>query len=175
MKRRLQRIPKSIFQGILKFIVGSNIVATAWIFILTAYVVVDVSGRIFLNAPLQGTPELAKLSIVAITFLQIPYVMLQGRHIRTTVILDRLSPTWKAIVNLFAGLMGLAVFVMIFYGGWNLMIQAYVTRAFEGEGALRVPTQPNRTIIELGSALMVFLFSLQIYNNIKDLLRHFKG
>lgn len=158
---------KKLVSAILKLVIGANVIATVWIFTLTVYVVIDVTGRILFHAPIPGTPELAKLSIVAITFLQIPYVLLKKRHIRTTIIIDHVSPKCRGIIEIFSGLLGLLVFAMIFYGGWDLMIQAFVTNAYEGEGALRVPTQPNRTIVEFGSALMVFLFVLYIIDNIK--------
>jgi TRAP-type C4-dicarboxylate transport system permease small subunit len=153
-----------------KLIIGLNVIATIWIFALTFYVVGDVLGRILFRNPLPGTPELAKFSIVAITFFQIPYVLMKGRHIRTTIILDRLPRTLGIYIDTFASVVGLIVFAMIFYGGWDLMIQAYHTGAVEGHGALEVPTWPARTIIEIGSLLMVVLFVRHIVTNIKKIV-----
>jgi len=153
-----------------KLIIGLNIIATIWIFALTFYVVGDVLGRVLFRSPLPGTPELAKFSIVAITFFQIPYVLMKGRHIRTTIILDRLPGAFSQYIDTFASVVGVIVFAMIFYGGWDLMMQAYQTGAVEGHGALEVPTWPTRTIVEIGSLLMVILFMRHILTNIKKMV-----
>lgn len=160
---------KMIVSAVVKVIVGTNVLATVGIFALTMYVVIDVLGRALFHLPVPGTPELAKMSIVAITFLQIPYVLMKDRHIRTTFILERLGPKWRSVFEIVAAQIGVAVFVMIFYGGWDLMISSFVTNEFEGEGALRVPAQPNRIIVQLGSALMVLVFAAKIFNHLKML------
>ena len=141
-----------------KVIVGVNVAATAWIFVMIMLVVLDVAGRVLLNRPLTGTPEIIKISIPAITFLQIGYVLMIEAHIRSGVILDRVSPRKQAVLNIVAAAMGIWVFALNFHAGWNLMNVAWAVGEYEGEGALRVPTAPVRTIIQFGSAVMVIQF-----------------
>jgi len=160
-------VMKKIFSIITHLVVGLNVSATIGIFALTTLVVADVLGRVFLNKPIAGVPELAKLSIVAITFLQIPYVMLIERHIRSTVLLDHMPKVWQTSLNILTYLIGMIVFAMFFYGGWDLMVTGWSISEYEGEGALRVPTSPNRIIIELGSALMVILCCWNMAKHIK--------
>lgn len=49
------------------------------------------------------------------------------------------------------------------------MVTAWKVSEYEGEGALRVPTSPNRIIIELGSVLMVILCCRNMVKYIKAL------
>lgn len=164
---------KKFLAGITHLVTSLNVGATMGIFVLTTIVVCDVLGRVFFNKPIPGVPELAKLSIVAITFLQIPYIMLVGRHIRCNVILERMSPTWQRRFEVLTYAIGMVVFAMFFYGGWDLMITAWDIGEYEGEGALRVPTTPNRTIIELGSLLMIILCCWEMVKAIKTPVHKF--
>jgi len=168
---------KKFLSGITHLVVILNVAATVGIFALTAIVVADVLGRTLFNRPVTGVPELAKLSIVAITFLQIPYVMLIERHIRSTVLVDRMPRIWQTWLNIITYLIGMIVFAMFFYGGWDLTVTAWKVSEYEGEGALRVPTSPNRIIIELGSALMVILCCRNMVRYVKELSNknHQKG
>lgn len=160
-----------IDRGILKIITVMNIMATAWIFAMIMFVVVDVTGRIVFKSPLTGTPEIVKVSNPAIAFLQIAYVLWLGAHVRTTIILDRISPVKRALIDILACLMGIAVFSLNFYSGWSLTATAWSVGEYEGEGALRVPTTPVRIIIQVGSAFMVYQFCRMIFNHLATLLK----
>lgn len=148
--------------GFEKVAAGLNVAATAWIFVMIMLVVLDVGGRILLKAPLTGTPEIIKISIPAITFLQIGYVLMIEAHIRSEVILGRVSARKAALLNILSSVMGLGVFAMNFYAGWDLTVVAWAVGEYEGEGALRVPTAPIRTIIQIGSVIMMIQFTRMI-------------
>jgi len=150
----------SIFE---KLITTMNGIATIWIFVLVLLVVVDVAGRIFFKAPLTGTPELCKISNPAICFLQIAYVLWMGAHIRTTMVYDRLSSKGKKAMDIFATCLGLLMFGSIFYSSLSLTWVAWAVGEYEGEGALRVPTAPVRTIIILGSVCMIIQFLRNLF------------
>jgi TRAP-type C4-dicarboxylate transport system permease small subunit len=152
-----------------KIVIAVNIAATAWIFVMIMLVVLDVAGRVLLNHPLTGTPEIIKISVPAITFLQIGYVLMIEAHIRSGVILNRVSPRRQAILNIVAAAMGIWVFALNFHAGWDLMTVAWAIGEYEGEGALRVPTAPIRTIIEFGSAVMVIQFIRIIFGYSRQL------
>ncbi len=49
------------------------------------------------------------------------------------------------------------------------MVTAWKVSEYEGEGALRVPTSPNRIIIELGGVLMAILCCRNMVRYIKAL------
>ena len=100
-----------------KIVVSLNVAATAWIFGMIIFVVLDVGGRVFFNYPLTGVPEIIKISNPMIAFLQITYVLYAGRHIRTDILIDRMSAKGNAWVNIINALMGVFIFSLNFYSG----------------------------------------------------------
>jgi len=164
-----ERITSCFSRGFEKVVVTVNVIATAWIFVMIILVVLDVLGRVLLHYPLTGVVEIIKLSIPAITFLQIGYVLMIDGHVRSGVILDIVHARKKAFINILTALMGIGVFALNFYSGWDLMIVAYSVGEYEGEGALRVPTAPIRTIIQFGSAIMIIQFIRMIFGYVRQL------
>lgn len=149
-----------------KVIVGLNVAATAWIFGMILFVVLDVGGRVLFNYPLTGVPEIIKISNPMIAFLQITYVLYTGRHIRTDILIDRMSTKGNAWINIVNAAMGVFIFSLNFYSGWDLTVTAFDIWEYEGEGALRVPTAPIRLIILIGSVLMIIQFGRIIMGNL---------
>lgn len=131
-----------------------SLVGTVWIGVIGGLIVADVVGRTLFDFSLTGVVEIAKTSIVAITFLTLPYAMHRRSHVRSTVIVSRLPPQAQRVLTGVAYAIGVASFVLIAVASWESMIGAWVTGEFEGEGALRVPTAPTRTIIVFASAVM---------------------
>ena len=83
----------------------------------------------------------------------LPWATVENRHIRTTIIVDSMPDKWKRIQNIATYILGLFVFIEIINSGWTPTIKSWILLEYEGEGALRVPTYPIRTIILLGSIL----------------------
>lgn len=154
-----------------KIIIGLNVTATFWVFMMVMFVVLDVGGRLFFKTPLTGTPEIIRLSNPMIVFLQITYVLWIGRHIRTDILLDRMSRKGSAFINILNALMGIFIFALNFYSGWSLTVAAFSEWEYEGEGALRVPVGPVRLIILIGSVLMIIQFFRIIFTNFSLLVK----
>jgi len=146
---------------------GMNALGTAWIGVITVIVCADILGRLLFNYPLIGVPEIVKVSVVAIVWLQMAHTLKIGGHIRSDVILDRLSPRRKALVNVIAAALGVLVFGFLVYGGWPNMIEGWRIGEFEGELPVRVPTYPVRTIMILGAALTCFEFIVYGWRNLR--------
>lgn len=141
------------------------------IVLIMLLIVADVIGRSVFNQPVTGTSEIVRNSIVGITFLQMAHVLKNGRHIRTTVILDRVSYKWRLVLNGLASLLGMALFILIISQSWEAALDSYVTGEYEGEGALEVPTFPTRFLILLGSLAIILQFLANLLNSIFTLLR----
>ena len=154
-------------RGFERLIAAMNATATVWIFALVILVILDVAGRIFFGAPLTGTPELCKISNPAICFLQIGYVLWLGSHIRTTMVYDRVSSKGRKLLDILSCVLGVLMFASIFYSSISLTWVAWAVGEYEGEGALRVPTAPVRTIILIGSACMIIQFLRNIFRSPK--------
>lgn len=129
----------------------------------------DVLGRILFNHPITGTPELVKISIVGIVFMQMPHTLLKGRHIRSEIIIQRLSVKKSIWLEVLASLAGALVFIALFVSSWPATVTSWEILEFEGEGALRVPVYPIRSLILLGSALTAIIFLAQLAKTFKEM------
>jgi TRAP-type C4-dicarboxylate transport system permease small subunit len=150
-------------------ITGMHAMGTALVFILMTVIVLDVLGRAFLNHPLTGGPELAKVTLVALLFLGLSKTQQQNRHIRATFLLGRVSFRTRACLNILAGWLGIVVFSLLCVSGWDLMIESWRIWEYEGAGALRVPIYPLRTLIVLCGALMVIQLLRQMIGDFRRL------
>ena len=159
-------ILRSIGRGFVRFIALLNGIATAWTFIIMFLMTFDVLGRALFNHPITGTPELVRISIVGIVFMQIPHTFWVGRHIRSDIFLRRFSPLMREVSEIGICLFGAAVFTGIVVSSVPVTITAWRVLEYEGAGALPVPTYPIRTLIILGSALTSIIFFFRSYESV---------
>lgn len=152
-----------------------NAVATFWIFAVMFIMTGDVLGRVLFNKPITGTPEIVKVSIVGIVFLQIPHTLWVNRHIRSEILLVRLKSFTRSVFLIFTDLLGVAVFVGIMWASWGDAIIAWQKLEIEGEGALRVPVYPIRTIIILGSLMTAIHFAIKVIQTVTDMRKKSPG
>lgn len=138
-----------------------HIVSSGWVLILAGVIFVDVMGRALFNHPLLGTAEIVKNSIVAITFLQIPLVLLVGAMLRTTIILDAVGPGVRRMIEMGATLLAIAFFGALAIGSVEPLFDAWRIGEYEGEGALRVPTYPVRAVVLVMALFSTFILVWQ--------------
>jgi TRAP-type C4-dicarboxylate transport system permease small subunit len=153
-----------------KFIAACNMIGSLYIFFLMFVIVRDVGGRIFFKNALVGTPEIVANSLVAILFLQITYVLHEGRHVRATILYDKFPYKVRCILDIVMCIIGIGLFILIIYSGWNLFLKAVEIGEYEGEGGFHFYTAPVRFMILFGSALMSIQFLILTVRYIKKLL-----
>lgn len=137
-----------------------NMVGSVWVVLMMLLITADVCGRAFFNAPLFGVPELVKISVVGLVWCQMAHTLKIGAHLRSTAITDRLPANARRALEIFSCLLGVIMFSLVVYSGWDQMIEAWRIGEFEGEEPLRVPTSPIRTLVLLGAALTAIQFLL---------------
>lgn len=135
-----------------------NAIGTAWVAGIAVLICSDILGRALFSSPIIGVPEIVKVSLVAIIWLQMAHTLKIGGHLRSDVILGRLSRRGRAIMNLFAYALGAVIFGLLVFSGWPTMILAWELGEFEGELPVRVPTYPLRSIVLLGAGLTSLQF-----------------
>jgi len=139
------------------------VMAATWAFILTFIIMADIIGRGVFNDPVNGVREIVANSIVIIVFLQAGYAIRSRSMLSAEFVID-LFPFWARRAALALGyLLGVAFFVLIIWGGWQLAIDSWTGGEFEGEGALRVPAWPTRFLILIGSALAIINYLVMAY------------
>lgn len=136
-----------------------NILASIWLVALMLIICADVASRIILR-PFFGVFEIVKFSIVGIVWLQLPYALRAGQHLRSNLILGLMPKPGRRLINALNSLAGAAIFMMIVYLTYDDFIDTYRNGVFEGE-PVRIPTWPFWLILVGGSATMALEYLIQ--------------
>jgi TRAP-type C4-dicarboxylate transport system permease small subunit len=137
-------------------------------FLLCFIVVADVAGRVLLNRPLKGTPEIVSYSIVMICYLQAAYAIRSGGMINTDAFTTYLPLRAQSLLAALGAFLGVLLFALIFWGGIDGAAHAWRSGEYEGEGALRIPAWPARFAIVGGTALAALSYFLLMFRHLAD-------
>jgi TRAP-type C4-dicarboxylate transport system permease small subunit len=140
-----------------------NAFASLWILFLVFLVSADVIGRGVFNWPLPGVPEIARLSLVAVFWLQVAYTLRIGSHLRTTMLLDRMSEPARRTVLVLNAVFGTLLFAAIAYWAFFDAVRAWETDEFEGEHPVRIPTWPLWWSLVIGATLTSIQYLILAY------------
>lgn len=146
------------------------VLAASLAFLLCFLVCADVIGRVVFNAPVKGTPEIVSFSIVIILWLQAAYAIRSGGMIWVDALHAHLPNPVQRACEVFAALLGVAFFALVFWGSLDPALYAWSSNEFEGEGALRVPVWPARFMVVLGSFLAAFNYLLIVIERFRALV-----
>ncbi|MSO66644.1 MAG: TRAP transporter small permease [Pseudolabrys sp.] len=144
--------------------------AAVIIFLLGFLVCADVIGRAVFNSPVKGTPEIVSMSIVIICFLLAGYSVQSGGMICTDVFSGMFGLRGLAFAQLLSAVLGIVFFGFIVWGSFEPTLHAIASGEYEGEGALRVPVWPARTVVVIGAVLVVASYALHAASAIKALI-----
>jgi TRAP-type C4-dicarboxylate transport system permease small subunit len=144
--------------------------AAVIIFLLGFLVCADVVGRALFNSPVKGTPEMVSMSIVIICFLLAGYSMQSGGMISTDVFSGMFGVRGRAAAQLLSAVLGILFFGLIIWGSYEPTLHAIASGEYEGEGALRVPVWPARSVVVIGAILVVASYAVHGVAAIKALI-----
>lgn len=147
-----------------------SVIGSWCLFVTMLIIVVDILGRYIFNSPLSGTPEIVRNAIVVILYLQLPYATLEERHVRTTVVYDKVPDKVKNILNIISYSIGIFLFIIIVINAYDNTIKTWILSEYEGEGAIKIPTYPIRAMILFGSSIVVYHLSRLVSINTLRLL-----
>ena len=83
--------------------------------------------------------------------------------LRTTIVSDAVGPGVRRILRTITGMLGAIFFAVLVYSAWDHMIEAWEIGEYEGEGALRVPTYPVRTLMIATSVFACYAYLMMIW------------
>ncbi|MDA0785778.1 MAG: TRAP transporter small permease [Proteobacteria bacterium] len=139
-------------------------VAAFWAMALAFLILWDITGRTFFNAPFDGTIEIVANSMVSILFLQLPYTIYRGAHLRTTVVYQNLNDLGRRLIDIVVALLGIWFFWSVAVGGWEDMIIGWEVDEREGEGSIRVPIYPVRSLIIVFAVVSILVYVLLLWH-----------
>ncbi|MEG0804532.1 MAG: TRAP transporter small permease [Pygmaiobacter sp.] len=159
---------RTIDRGYSKLLTWVNAFTAFMVFGLMLLITADVVSRTAFNHPFQGVSEIVSNCIIVLCFLEIPFVLMKGTHVRSTMIYDKADIRGKAIIDIIACILGIIVFSCVIGGSWSGMMKAMLINDAEIAGSVRIPTTPGRVSVIVGSGMMILEFILQgIRNAIK--------
>lgn len=133
-------------------------IAAFWALALAFLILYDITGRAFFNSPFDGTIEIVANSMVSILFLQMPYTIYRGAHLRTAVIYQNLGDYGQRTIDVIVAALGIWFFFSIALGAWEDMIIGWEVDEREGEGSIRVPIYPVRTLLVIFAGISLIAY-----------------
>ncbi|MEW9921551.1 TRAP transporter small permease subunit [Marimonas sp. MJW-29] len=144
----------------------ANVIGSLLIVGLVLLIGADVLGRNLFAAPISGVPEMVKLSIVAIVFLQAPQALKAGRMTRSDALIDRINARFPALGGAMETLFDVLAMIVvgaIFYATWPIFTKSWTRGDFVGAaGDFTAPTWPVKLMILIGAALLLLQFLARI-------------
>jgi TRAP-type C4-dicarboxylate transport system permease small subunit len=140
---------------------GADFLNALMFFLITAGVLVAVSGRYLFRVPLPGAMELAYFAMLWCAFLQTGKALYEGRHIGTPFIKERLSGKAEAAVSIFVNLIILFSSAFLTWYSAKFTWDSYV-RNWYYSGALPLPKVFLYGIMALGSLYLTIIALIKI-------------
>lgn len=141
-------------------------VGIAWIFALMLLVGADIVSRFAFNSPISGVAEIAGFSVIAITFLQLPAAVRDGRLARADLVLQRIrerSPGAAQTIERAFALLGALVFLAIVWAAVSGLGHAWRTNdQFGAQGVFTFPKWPIWLLVLSGSFGCLAAFTAQV-------------
>ena len=131
-------------------------IAAIWLVFVAFTIFAEVTFRNF--GLFLGADQIVQNSVPAIVFLQVPFAIVSGTMLRTTLIYDFFKKRGKMIINIISYVIGIMLFVGIAVGGWTDMIKGWEIGEYQGIGAIEFPVYPIRTVIIFSSIIVVFIY-----------------
>lgn len=96
---------------------GEQAVAALLLFIILSTMATQVFARYVFGAPFQWSEEVARLSLIWLTFISAAFVMAQGRHIAVDMISARVGDRGKLLIECFSYVMVAVACLLLLIGG----------------------------------------------------------
>ena len=140
-------------------------IAAIWLVFVAFTIFAEVTFRNF--GLFLGADQIVQNSVPAIVFLQVPFAIVSGTMLRTTLIYEFCSKNGKKIINILSFLIGIMLFIGISIGGWTDMIKGWEIKEYQGIGAIEFPVYIIRTVIIFASIMIVFIYASLVFNEFK--------
>ena len=140
-------------------------IAAIWLVFVAFTIFAEVTFRNF--GLFLGADQIVQNSVPAIVFLQVPFAIVSGTMLRTTLIYEFCSNNSKIIINVLSFLIGIMLFIGIAVGGWTDMIKGWEIREYQGIGAIEFPVYIVRTVIIFAAIIIVYIYASLIIDQFR--------
>lgn len=116
--------------------------------LLMLWTVADVVLRFLFNRPILGTYEVVEYSLVAFVFMAFAYAQFCKAHIRVPVLLEKLGPRGRSLLEAISSVIVLAMGVVMTWGALLQSINQYNSHVTSA--VLLIPKWPFEVISFIG-------------------------
>jgi TRAP-type C4-dicarboxylate transport system permease small subunit len=141
-------------RAVLRLDLAGAVVAGVGVLVMMLIGAFDVVATHFLGRPIPGAFEITEAMMVASIFLAAAMAQRERKHIRVEILVDRLRPRARAILDLVAHLVTLGVFALITWYAWAAAAKSLAIGEFSA-GLIRFPVWPAKLALAIGAAMMV--------------------
>lgn len=144
-------------------------IASWVIFLMMLLAVADAVGRYTLHITIFGAQDLTQLMMVVVVFLGFGLLAEEDGNVRIEILYQKFSPKLKAIMNIFAWVIGIVSYSFVAY---RLLLRAL--SVFENHNAttitLNISLAPFLLIASVGCILMILQLASNIILNAMTLM-----
>lgn len=160
---------------ILGWVVNSSAFGAASIVvILMAMVVADIFGRKVLNKPVPMSYEVGAFMLVFIVFMGLAYSQRQKAHIRVEFLTFRMPEKARAVMDLLAFTLGVAIYGAIFYQTFKWSYHSFEIGEYVA-GLVNIPKWPSQFAVVFGALLLSLQFLSDWINRFADVVALFRA
>lgn len=117
----------------------------------------EVIMRYFFNRPTTWVVDYSQIALLYLNFLVVAWVLSREGHVKIELLLDRLRPKARQVVNTITSIVGAFLSSLLFWYGTDITLVAIKTEEWYISGVL-IPKWPIVIIIPIGSLLLIFQF-----------------
>lgn len=151
------------------FSIGLSSISAVTIAIMMVSTTIDATVRFVLNTPIPGIFELNEVILVVCVFMGITWTQMERGHIRVEVVLMRVSPRTRHILNVFSWTVALIFVGILCYQTYQGFQDSFRIREFRW-GSVQMPIWWAKGLVPLGLLLMMAQLVLDIWKEINSLL-----
>jgi TRAP-type C4-dicarboxylate transport system permease small subunit len=135
--------------------------AAALTLAMSLWITFDVLGRNLFGLSAPWAFDLSEYSLVWMTFLAAPWVLLQDRHVRIEILVDVLPPAAQRILGILVSLVAIVTCAVL---AWRTGIAAvgYVENDIMMPRIWRIPRIWPYVVVPLGSTLLMLAFVVRL-------------
>lgn len=143
-------------------------VSSGLVVLIAVAVTIDVLMRYIFAKTYAGLFEITEYSLLWITFLGAPWIMKNNGHVRVDLIVNKLSPYRRALLQIIADFISIFLLITMTWYTAGLTLHDFRT-SFTLSGILMAPKWPIEIIIPIGFLLLLLQAARSTRQHVKDL------
>ncbi|MEE9502270.1 MAG: TRAP transporter large permease subunit [Candidatus Aminicenantaceae bacterium] len=147
-----------------------NGIGTAILLLMVLLIGTNVALRYLIRKPIKGSVELEEFLLVVLVFFGVAYTAVKKRHIKIELVISRLSPSIKTMINAITQLLS---FVLSALMVWQTVVYAKAQWQYEAESIiLNLPLFPFIFVVAFGSALLGLALLVEFLRSLEEIAKN---